>query len=116
MGKLAVVGSRDFPDLDLVEKILQSRVGPMITGDASGVDRKVANFADEYNIELEVFEANWDKYGKQAGPIRNQEIVDEADYVLAFWDGESRGTKDTIDKAVKAGIPVDVFIRAEEVK
>jgi hypothetical protein len=47
---------------------------------------------------------DWDKHGKAAGFIRNQEIVDNCDFVVAFWDGASRGTKDTIDRARKAKI------------
>jgi len=57
------------------------------------------------------FTPEWDKYGKRAGAIRNQEIVNEADTIIAFWDGQSKGTKITIDMALKAGKPLDLFVR-----
>jgi len=50
-----------------------------------------------------VIPANWEKYGLRAGFLRNTEIVAEADEVVAFWDGESKGTQDTIKKAKEAG-------------
>jgi hypothetical protein len=50
---------------------------------------------------LEVFYPDWDKYGKKAGPLRNELIIQSADLVLAFWDGTSRGTKSSIDFALK---------------
>lgn len=57
----------------------------------------------------EVPKADWGKYGKAAGPIRNQEIVNVSDIVIAFWNKKSRGTKDTIDKALRGNKPVLVI-------
>jgi hypothetical protein len=58
----------------------------------------------------QVFPAKWDEYGKAAGPIRNQEMVDsKPDLVLAFWDGRSPGTLDAIKRAVLAGIEVNIY-------
>jgi len=52
---------------------------------------------------------DWDKYRKSAGFIRNQQIIDACTFVLAFWDGKSKGTKDTIDKARKAKKPTFII-------
>ena len=49
--------------------------------------------------------ADWDKYGKSAGFIRNKEMVDIADAAIIFWDGDSKGTKDTIERVQNKGIP-----------
>jgi hypothetical protein len=58
-----------------------------------------ATYAEEHRIPLIVFEADWNKHGKRAGFIRNTDIVMESDMIVAFWDGKSRGTADTIAKA-----------------
>jgi hypothetical protein len=58
-----------------------------------------------------IFKPDWDKYGKRAGFIRNELIINEADKIIAFWDGESKGTKLSIDLAIKAGKPIDIYVR-----
>lgn len=60
-------------------------------------------------LGMKVLKADWGKYGKAAGPIRNQEIVNVSDIVIAFWNKKSRGTKDTIDKALRGNKPVLVI-------
>ena len=109
--RLAIVGSRTFDDYDIflqyIEKFLQLHYGnhTVISGGAKGADRLAKIFAQTWEREYIEFPADWNKYGKQAGFIRNQQIVDAADMILAFWDGKSRGTKDTIDKARRAKKP-----------
>jgi hypothetical protein len=56
-----------------------------------------------------LFKADWDKHGKAAGPIRNQQMAQEADGLIAFWDGKSRGTKDMIQKALNYGLETHVY-------
>jgi hypothetical protein len=102
--KLAVVGSRGFNDyeilkskLDLIsEKILVSLI---ISGGAIGADSLAEKWAKEKNIPTQIFLPDWKKYGKRAGYLRNIEIVKNADIVIAFWNGESKGTKLSIDLA-----------------
>ena len=113
--RLAIIGSRTFNDfselLDFVTFWFFD--GPnqcfhfneIISGGAKGADSLGAKFAKDYKIKLTTFKPEWKKYGKSAGFIRNQTIVDNCDIVLAFWDGESRGTADTIGKAKKAKKP-----------
>ena len=57
---------------------------------------------------MRVFPADWDKYGKRAGYLRNVQMAEYADALLAFWDGESRGTKNMIDEALSRGLKVGV--------
>lgn len=59
------------------------------------------HYAAKHSLKTKIFEPDWKKYGKAAGVIRNKEIVAAADHVLAFWDGKSRGTKNSIDHANK---------------
>ncbi|MEK0346434.1 MAG: SLOG family protein [Nitrosopumilus sp.] len=105
MKKIAVVGSRDFTDYLLLAEILElffDKGFEIISGGAEGADSLAENYATRKRLKCTVFKADWDVHGKSAGFIRNQLIVDAADIVVAFWDGVSKGTKDTLDKAHKA--------------
>lgn len=104
--KLAIVGSRSFNDYDLMSKTIESLVSInniecIISGGASGADSLAETFAKLNGIELIVYQAEWDKYGKSAGMIRNADIVNASDGVIAFWDGFSKGTANSISKAEK---------------
>lgn len=77
----------------------------IITGMAIGVDTAALRFAEFHEYEIIKMPANWDKYGKKAGILRNQEMVEIADAALCFWDGKSLGTKDMIKRVLKKGIP-----------
>lgn len=58
---------------------------------------------------MEVYIPDWELYGKSAGPIRNRKMVSKSDVVFAFWDGKSKGTKNSIDTAIKLNKPVLVI-------
>jgi uncharacterized phage-like protein YoqJ len=112
---IAIVGSRHFPDYQKVRNFFNSgdiwRTDNLISGGCKlGVDAWVEEAARELKIPMIVLNAEWDKYGKSAGAIRNQKIVDMADLVVAFWDGKSKGTKITIDMTKKAGKPLEVIM------
>jgi len=115
--KLAVIGSRTFNDyewldltiyklmyLDIMHDALE-----IISGGAKGADSLAKRFAKDYDAEYTEFPADWDKYGKSAGFRRNQSIIDACDMVLAFWDGKSRGTQDSIEKAKIAKKPTFIM-------
>ena len=61
-------------------------------------------YAKENGIEILLLLPDWKKYGRKAGIMRNSDIVDAADHILCFWDGNSKGTKDTIDKVRKSRV------------
>jgi hypothetical protein len=112
--RIAFVGSRKYPHPDLVRKVvrdMRSDRGDFVavSGGANGVDKIAIEEAEKLGCKTMIFVAEWDKHGKSAGPLRNGKIVEAADRVVAFWDGESRGTKDTIDKAIKAKKPLMVY-------
>lgn len=112
--KIAVVGSRGYKNLDWVRAcVVALPEGSMVlSGGAPGVDRAAEQTAARYHIPLYVFLAAWDLRGRGAGLARNSQIVEAADEVIAFWDGKSRGTLDTIRKARAKGIPVKVYDEA----
>ena len=102
MYKIAVVGGRNFINEQLLNNVLDSinpRPQQIISGGAKGADTLAKKYADNNNISCVVIPARWNIYGKPAGAIRNKEIVKLSNIVIAFWDGESRGTKITIDLA-----------------
>lgn len=73
----------------------------IVSGGAKGPDTWAAQAAEDLGLELVVYPAEWDKYGRGAGRLRNKLIAQHADSCLVFWDGDSRGTKDFLTKAFK---------------
>ena len=107
---VAIVGSRDFPDRKMVEDFVWQLPFDtvVVSGGARGVDDWAARAAFNRGLKTHIINAEWDKYGKSAGFRRNELIVAAAQVVVAFWDGKSRGTANTIELARKAGKPVDI--------
>ena len=110
--KLAIIGSRNFNDYELLKRwayvYLTAAWGHnviIVSGGAKGADSLSEKFAEEYAYKKEIYLPNWEKHGKAAGFIRNQKIIDACDMVLAFWDGQSKGTEDSIKKAKVAKKP-----------
>jgi len=95
---VAVIGSRTFADKALLFDSLSKVPGIslIISGGAVGADRLAEQYAREMGIPCKVFLPDWKQYGRSAGIIRNKEIVKAADIVIAFWDGQSPGTKYSI--------------------
>lgn len=110
--KILVCGDRSWTDGKLIEKeILKHKpVTCIISGEATGADTCAKEIAHRKKFRYKGFPANWNKYGKAAGPIRNQQMLDEGkpDLVLAFHDNleHSKGTKDMVARAEKAGVKV----------
>ena len=105
--KLAVVGSRNFDDYEFLKKILNYHpCTQIISGGARGADSLAKRYATEHGIPIKEFMPDWDVYGKSAGYIRNEKIVDTSDELVAFWNGISRGTKHSLTLAENAGKPV----------
>lgn len=98
--KVAVVGSRSFTDYELMKKILKPYLPfVLISGGAQGVDSLAEQFAEEYDLEILIHYPEWNKYGRKAAYIRNSFIIRDCDFLIAFWDGHSKGTKMAIDLA-----------------
>lgn len=107
--KMLVCGGRDFRNYDLLKTVLSAfhvthGLTEIIHGNAQGADRLAGTWADRHNVPKRVFDADWKAHGKAAGPIRNQQMLDEAkpDFVLAFKGG--KGTNDMLRRAEAAGI------------
>ena len=101
---IAVVGSRIFDKYVLLKDTLRKYLPfTLVSGGAIGADRLGEKFADEYGLEKIIYPAEWEKYGKSAGYIRNKQVVSKCDMLIAFWDGQSRGTKHAIDLVKRMG-------------
>lgn len=107
--KLAVIGSRTVESFDLEDNI-PTGVTEIITGGARGVDALAAQYAERHNISLTIIKPDYKRYGKAAPILRNKEIVRAADFVLAVWDGSSRGTAGVIELAKKESKQCRVII------
>lgn len=116
---VAIVGSRNVTDQEHVHTALDKAqrqlgfemddVSTIITGDAKGVDHIAVQIANENDIQTTVHEANWEEFGRSAGPQRNRLIVEDADIVIAIQKDNSDGTQNTIDIANKTS-DVEVFV------
>lgn len=105
MKKIAVIGSRNFNDYKFAEaKLDRLRHGQriiIVSGGARGADRIGKLYAENYDFDYLEFLPDWEAHGKGAGFLRNTDIVNACDEVVAFWDGKSNGTRDSIRKAQK---------------
>lgn len=106
--KLAIVGTRNFEDYDLMCRSLsdiESQVELVISGgrreDGLGADTLAIRWAEEHGKEWIEFLPDWDQHGKAGGPIRNTFIAKACTHLAAFWDGKSTGTRDVLEKAKK---------------
>jgi len=107
--KVAIIGSRGLVTNDL-GKYLPNGVTEIVSGGAMGIDTCARAYASEKNIPLTEVLPEYRRYGRGAPLKRNVQIADYADAVLAFWDGESRGTKFVIDYCNRLSKPVTVIL------
>ncbi len=105
--RLAIIGSRNCPPID-IESNLPFVPDMIVSGGARGADTYAKEYALKNNISLVEYLPEYSKYGRKAPVLRNLQIVDNCDFLLAFWDGSSRGTKFTIDYAVKLNKPLRI--------
>ena len=120
--RIIIAGSRGFSDYSFLSQKLEAYIKShpdcrfiIISGTAKGADSLGERFAKEKGIEVKRFPAEWTKYGKRAGYLRNSQMLDFAlesegeSVLMAFWDGRSKGTKHMIESAEKAGLETKVF-------
>lgn len=100
--KVAIIGSRSLIDID-IEKYVPENTDTIISGGAKGIDSLAQEYAELHNIPTIIFEPEYRKYGKIAPIIRDKQIVQAADIVIAIWDGKSKGTRFTLEYANKIG-------------
>jgi hypothetical protein len=115
--KVIIAGSRHLAHLDLVIDAVSKcffDITEVVCGGAPGIDTLGKYWAFQNNIPVKYFHAEWHKYGKAAGPIRNEEMAQYADALIAIWDGKSKGTKNMIDLANEYKLRTYIAIVGEE--
>ena len=113
---LLIAGGRDFLNYDLLARRCAAYIAEncgvqeptILSGCASGADLLGEQFAREYSLECRYFPAQWEKYGRAAGPMRNRQMAQVADGAVVFWDGQSRGTRSMIGYLRQMGVPFEV--------
>jgi hypothetical protein len=114
MFKVIVAGGRNFSDYDLLSSTLHRLISKkceveIVSGMARGADSLALRFANENNLVVKKFPANWDRHGNSAGYKRNVQMAEYADACVCFWDGESKGTADMIRVARVYGLQIRVI-------
>jgi hypothetical protein len=106
-----IAGGRDIHDYELLLDAIEEApfdITTVVSGGAKGVDAMGERFAEDMNLSLKIFNADWQTHGRAAGPIRNRKMAENAEALIALWDGKSRGTKNMIETATKHGLLVYV--------
>ncbi len=120
MKRIVIAGSRGFEDYALLEHTLdhilkvQTEAVELVSGHAKGADLLAETYAKENGLPIRIIKPDWKAYRRAAGPIRNRQMLDyakeESPLVVAFWDGKSKGTRNTIETAKSLGIPVKTIL------
>ncbi len=102
--KTIIAGSRGITQeaiLDIAIANCPFIITSVVSGGARGVDKLGETFSKKHHLPLYLYPAKWDLFGKSAGYIRNKEMAENSEALLAIWDGSSKGTKHMIDLAKK---------------
>lgn len=114
---IIIAGGRDFDDysflqskcLPIIERLMPNHEVIIMSGHAKGADLLGERFAEEHGLKLKVYPADWKAHYRSAGFRRNEQMGDIANGLIAFWDGESHGTKHMIEYARSKEVDVNVF-------
>lgn len=109
-----IAGSRTITSYQTVCECIKDSgftITEVVSGAARGVDKLGEMWAKENKVAIKQFPADWDKFGRKAGHIRNEEMAQYATCLIAIWDGESPGTGSMIHYAIKYGLKMSVFVR-----
>lgn len=111
--KVIIAGTRAITDPEevwIAAKNSAFYITEIVCGMADGPDLNGRDFGMTIGVPVKEFPADWKKYKKAAGPIRNRQMGDYADALIAIWDGESRGTKHMIEYMRALDKPVEIHI------
>ena len=114
MNYIIVAGDRNFTDYNYFKQCLNTlfnteRPRTIISGCAKGVDTLAIRYANEYNLPLMKFPADWDTHGKAAGPIRNKQMAQNATHLVAFLAPNSKGTRNMINQAKEHNLAIKIY-------
>lgn len=111
--RIIIAGSRTVTENDVRNALARCSwagfISIVVSGTAKGADKFGEMWAEENHIKVHHFPAEWDKHGRRAGPLRNKVMAENAEGLIAVWDGQSRGTLSMIDLALKYGLRIAVL-------
>ena len=113
--RVIIAGGRDFNNYKELKKYCDKMLSKIshkveiVSGGARGADRLGEKYAKEKGYKTYLYSADWESYGKSAGVIRNEQMAEFADLLIAFWDGESKGTANMIGLAKGYGLGIRVY-------
>ena len=116
--KVVIAGCRNFSDYPFLRSACDACLSRLVeegheicilSGCCRGADQLGERYAEERGYAVELHPANWHFYGSSAGPRRNREMAEAADYVIVFWDGESAGSRSMIEHAKRLGKPIIII-------
>ena len=113
--KTAIIGSRNITNVDL-SRFIPSGTTEIVSGGARDVDTVAKRYAVDHGLKLTEFLPDYEHFGRGAPLKRNITIIENADIVLAFWDGKSRGTKFVIENCRRRNIPIKIYLAADFVQ
>lgn len=114
MFRVIIAGGRDFNDYPLLKATMDKLLVnikddiTVLCGQARGADTLGERYAKEKGYTVSYYPADWERYGKYAGYLRNEQMAQNADALVAFWDGKSHGTKNMIGLAMQHGLKVRI--------
>lgn len=116
--KVAVIGSRSFKDCSKLTMVLDelSEITHILSGGAEGADNCAEYYAKKQGLPITIFFPNWKRYGRKGGLVRNRDIIENCDMCVAFWDGKSRGTANSLKLAKSLGKEIKLINFSLEVK
>lgn len=114
--RVVVAGCRDYENYGEAKEFIGACLAELqaetpvifLSGGCRGADKLGERYAEESDIPTERYPADWKRYGRAAGPKRNEAMVNAADLVICFWDGASKGTASLLSYAAKCGKPVKI--------
>ncbi len=118
--RVAVAGCRQYENYEEAKEYIDLCISEIrkkytlifVSGGCRGADALGERYAAENGLKTEKYPADWEKYGRAAGPMRNKKIAEISDYIICFWDGQSKGTKSLLRFAEKSQKPVKIkFIK-----
>lgn len=121
MFRVIIAGGRDFQDYALLQRTVDVFLEDIdddisiVSGKAKGADSLGERYANERGYTVRAYPADWQQHGKAAGFIRNREMAQNADALIAFWNGQSRGTEHMIKTAHQHSLMVHVVICSDPV-
>lgn len=107
--KIAIIGSRTITNYNL-ESIVSDEVTEIVSGSAKGADTLAREYAEKHGLKYTEFLPDYSRYGKAAPIVRNKQIADYSDKVIALWNGKSKGTKSVIDYCRKENIEIEIKV------